>query len=928
MTKKSHKVFTISQTAAVAVVCMFILLINGVLTVFLQRVYNQQDFEEDAQALYQNVSHIVGTSEGVISTLTGVHQTNEQLERSELAAITQQLFETYPFISQIVKFQIVYLEERDEFEVSMASQGYYNFHIRAMNGASGAFIPQEIADQYAPVTHVEPNDPLAARIVGVDLFAQNEFVETLDEAIETNSAALMIRPGYLGGDFTLSVVRPTYFGHYVPGNVADRISQLEGGFIAITNMQTVIEPLVKVMGFSAMDIRLGTPAKQGVINTLVYQFAPQSATQYPQLTLFAPFKWQTMLPVGERFLTVSIERGFRLSSLQLVILWLVIGVTLSLQWVLIRAWFTWRTSEIESSIAKETVYRERERAEVTLQSIGDAVITTDHNDRIVYLNPIAEKMTGSALSDVRDNLLNDVVVLYSEEQGGTVCMAGRMGDMETTNQTDYLLQGSDDTSTAVKVSLSPLHNSQSEIIGKVIVLHDMSTVRELTNQLSYQATHDPLTGIANRRFFEEKLTQLINLSAQNGSVHALCYIDLDQFKLVNDTCGHTAGDELLIQLTGLFKQQIRENDTLARLGGDEFGLLLESCDISLADDLAHRIRSALHAFSFNYKDKVFNVRASIGVVEISRQSGELANVLSAADIACYSAKDAGRDEVRIYNPSDKDTISRQGEMRWLPFVQSALANDDFVLFLQPIVALRGRSESTRYEVLLRMVSETGELILPGKFIPAAERYGLMKEIDHWVIEHTIKRLGTHLGSDANASPQVQFSINLSGQSITDLKIIDHINQALERYAVNPALVCFEITETAAITNLSVAVELINTLKATSCCFSLDDFGTGLSSFAYLKRLPIDYLKIDGQFVKGIVDSQFDQAMIKSMCEIAKVFNIKIIAELVDNLEVAKKLEAVGVDFAQGYYYGYPSPADEVLQLIETAGSPHSKSAGH
>lgn len=604
-----------------------------------------------------------------------------------------------------------------------------------------------------------------------------------------------------------------------------------------------------------------------------------------------------------------------------------ISMTLLLQLALVRAWFTWQRARRERSIVNEAMYHERERAEVTLQSIGDAVITTNRDNCIVYLNPIAEKMIGKTLNDVRDRLLDDVIEFYSEEQSATVYLIDQGDSINSDSPMDYLLRCTGDVSVAVKVSLSSLHNSQSEIVGKVMVLHDISKVRELTNQLSYQATHDPLTGIANRRFFEEKLAYLVGASKKNASVHALCYIDLDKFKLVNDTCGHTAGDELLIQLTELFKQQIRVNDTLARLGGDEFGLLLENCDASLASDLAQRIRSALHAFIFNYQDKSFNVRASIGVVEISKDSGELADVLSAADIACYSAEDARRDEVHIYNPSYKNTISRQGEMRWLPCIQTALAEDRFILFLQPIVPLQGDNKNARYEVLLRIVGDNGELILPGELIGAAERYGLMKDIDHWVIEHAIEILGKFLNTNASTL-KPQFSINLSGQSITDLNIIDHISSVLKKHGVSPESVCFEVTETAAIANLSVAVDLINTLREIGCSFSLDDFGAGLSSFAYLKRLPVDYLKIDGQFVKGIVENKFDSAMVKSMSEIGRVLGIKIVGELVENAQVAEKLTQVGVDFAQGYYYGYPCPATEVLALIESTDSHHLKLAGH
>ena len=926
MNSDPSRVFTPRQTSVIVLTSLIFLIAVGSLTLFLERLYNQQGFEEDAQALHQNISHIVSASEGVITTVAGFQQADEQLDRYELATLTQQLFETYPFISQIIKFQIVYPEEREEFESFMGLSGHYNFQIKELNNITQQLTPRANASQYAPVIHVEPSDPLISRIIGVDLFAQDTFAMTLKEAIDGNSAALMVRPQYWISEQSLSVLRPTYYGHYVPGNRAERWNQLEGGFIAVVQMDAVLKPIIESMGFSNTQITLNNlPNAAGTgTTTHIFEFSQQPLSPLANFPLFSSFKWEANLPVGERSLAVRIEHEHILSPAQLSILLVSTVITLLLILILIKTLTTRKQSQIERTRAKEAIYLERERAEVTLQSIGDAVITTDHDHRIVYLNPVAELMTGSTLSASRGMPLNEVVVLYREENGKTAHAIDHLTNTQTTQEIDYQLRGRDGSSLAVKMSISQLRNTNAEIIGNVMVLHDISTVKELTNQLSYQATHDPLTGIANRRFFEERLTKLLNLSKQNGSIHALCYVDLDQFKLVNDTCGHSAGDELLIQLTFLFKKHIRENDMLARLGGDEFGLLLENCDISLANELAQRVRSALHEYFFNYREKVFNVRASIGVVEISQRSGEIADVLSAADIACYAAKDAGRDEIHLYNPSDKTTISRRGEMHWLQHIQTALANDSFILFLQPIVTLQAGAENTHYEFLVRMVRDSGELISPGEFIPAAERYGLMKDIDHWVIEHAIKLVGQYLSASDKPVRNTQFSINLSGQSITDAEIIDHITQALHKYGVAPGYVCFEITETAAIANLAVAVELINSLRKIGCGFSLDDFGAGLSSFGYLKRLPIDYLKIDGQFVKGIIDSEFDEAMVQSMVEIGKVLNVKTVGELVENQAIADKLKEIGVDFAQGYHYGHPRRATQVLNLTGTTNSPRLK----
>jgi diguanylate cyclase (GGDEF)-like protein len=448
-----------------------------------------------------------------------------------------------------------------------------------------------------------------------------------------------------------------------------------------------------------------------------------------------------------------------------------------------------------------------------------------------------------------------------------------------------------------------------------VLFGQISQERKLRKQLSYQASHDALTGLINRFEFENHLKDALESAHKEDVTHAMLYIDLDQFKIVNDTCGHVAGDELLRQLSTVLQQRIRGSDLLVRLGGDEFGVLLGNCMPENALKVANGLLNTVQEFRFVWEDKSFVVGASIGVVTIDRDSESIADIMSAADAACYSAKDAGRNRVHIFGRNDKSFVDRYGEMQWVTRINEALAKDNFQLFCQQIMPVgdTGGDSPVLIEILVRMKDEGGKLIPPGAFIPAAERYNLMTSLDRWVVKSTIE----WLSSNAHITGQLgKCSINLSGQSISDTQFLDYLLRSLAENDVPAEKICFEITETAAITNLSMATHFIAQLKAIGCSFALDDFGSGLSSFAYLKNLPVDYLKIDGSFVKDIVDDPIDEAMVRSINEIGHVMGKETIAEFVENDEILAKLNEIGVDYAQGFGIDMPKPLD---QLVLTSG---------
>ena len=426
--------------------------------------------------------------------------------------------------------------------------------------------------------------------------------------------------------------------------------------------------------------------------------------------------------------------------------------------------------------------------------------------------------------------------------------------------------------------------------------------------IRHMAYHDALTGLTNRHDFEIRLSRAIFSAREQRTEHALLYLDLDQFKIVNDTCGHVAGDELLKQLSIVLHEPVRERDTLARIGGDEFGVLMEDCHLEKASEIAEQLLQTVRDFRFSWQKKTFALGVSIGMVIISDDGKTMAEILSAADMACYAAKDKGRNRIQIYRDDDSVVQQRHGEMQWLNLTSQALRENRFVLHRQYILPLVNSDTGEKYfEFLVRMVSEDGELILPGAFIPAAERYGLMSELDRWVINAAFEYLAKQFSKTGTvAKPALSF-INLSGASLSDEKFFSYISEKLIEYEIPQGMICFEITETATIANLKSAVKFINKIKDAGCLFALDDFGSGMSSFSYLKTIPADFLKIDGAFVRDMLLDPMDTAIVEAINKIGHVAGLRTIAEYVETSATIEKLRTIGVDYAQGYGIEAPAP---------------------
>jgi len=559
---------------------------------------------------------------------------------------------------------------------------------------------------------------------------------------------------------------------------------------------------------------------------------------------------------------------------------------------------------------QEALFDEKERAQVTLDSIGDAVITVKQNGIINYLNPVAEELTGWPAKEALGQPLGQVFQIIEEQtrkpapdpierclqEGKAIGLA---------NHT--LLIRRDGKEFGIDDSAAPIRNRTGQIIGVVLVFHDVTESRRLQRQLAYDATHDTLTGLVNRREFEARLQRSLISASQRELEHALCYLDLDQFKVINDTVGHIAGDALLKQVSRLLSSLFRHRDTLARLGGDEFGLLLENCPLEKAVEVANKIIDQLSNYQFMWDGQSFQVGVSIGVVPITKEMKNIAQAMSEADVACYTAKDLGRGRFHVYQAEDSETAQRHGEILQAVQLRDAIEKDLFELYCQPMPSLLGNEIHTKYyELLLRLKGEDNQIILPNTFIPAAERYGLMTSIDRWVIRSALSILGTKL-----RNRDIRLSINLSGNSLNDDSLLDYVRDQFNEHAVPPEWVCFEITETAAIQNLSKAQHFVSEIRRLGAQVALDDFGSGLSSFKYLKTLSVDFLKIDGSFVKDMLESQNDKAMVAAIHQVGHIMGLYTIAEHVEYEEIIGQLKEMGVDYAQGYALGHPKPFSEI-----------------
>ena len=551
--------------------------------------------------------------------------------------------------------------------------------------------------------------------------------------------------------------------------------------------------------------------------------------------------------------------------------------------------------------------RSRRQAQYTLESISEGVITTDNEGRIDYMNHAAESMTGANRDDATGHKSGELFSLIDEADrralGDPVERCLSIRRRVNMGRRALLVSRDGKHEHSVEITASPIKGPGNSLSGTVVVIHDVSEIRGLTRQMSYQAAHDALTGLINRREFERRLEEAMDTAVTEEAVHILAYMDLDRFKAVNDSCGHIAGDNMLREVATLIKDQVRDSDFVARLGGDEFGTLLIGCPIDKAQQIATDICNAVADYRFVWQDKIFNIGISIGLVEVSHASGSMQDVMSAADSACYVAKQRGRGQVHVYSARDEAVARERGDIQWLRQLQNALRDNQFELAMQPIIATTsGEVSGPAVEVLIRMPDERGRIGSSADFLRSAERYQLMPQIDRWVVNAVLAAINA---GEIKFGTNRSCAINISGQTLSDESFLSFVVEALDHSGVNPGSICFEVTESAISTNVQYAQRFIEVLHGIGCEFALDDFGSGLGAFSSLKHLPIDYLKIDGTYTRNLGTDQVNQEMVSAMIKLARTMNFRVVAEQVEMQEDFDWLRTAGIDFVQGHFVDSP-----------------------
>ncbi len=888
-----------------------LILLGGLIVMLADYRAEKKKFQDYSDLIFQGLSQKLLTAEGVITALVTFGQ-DDGIDGNRSDDVLQDLVETYPYIYALAKLDWVRSRDRSDYEKSLREKGMAGMQIREHDSVNDNFVKARRRNTYLVSSLLVPMEPVTSQLLGLDLLVNDEVKEAVNLAMKDSAVSLLKGPGFLEDKTGLVMLKNTYYGRLHPKSYEESKSQISGAVMLYIDKAKMVSSIAKNFPdinfkLELLDIKLPGADKKVAA-------ADKQSVGEKEASLF-DFTQQRIIKVANRDVLLKISSKYSPGFMQMII---ALAVML-LIFVALRVWGASRKQQMIAAKNQEDAFQElfteRERAEVTLSSITDAVITTDENERITFLNPVAESFLFISSEDAFGKPISEVVQLVDEEgkeeDGSPLKCCMEKNTTSTGGKSSHILSMPDDRSPlSVDLSCSKLKDIKGNEMGSVIVMRDVTHERELKNQLSYQASHDSLTGLVNRPKFEEALKKAINTCNDSVSGHVLCYMDLDQFKVVNDTCGHIAGDALLKQLSQLLSKRIRDTDVLARLGGDEFGLLLSHCDLENAMSIADTLRLSVRQFIFRWDGRAFDIRMSVGVVAITDPKCTHAELMSAADVACYIAKESGRDYVHAYKPEEKSVTQHHELMQWSQKIQDALRTDKFYLMLQTMAPLlSAQADIQIQEFLLRIRMDDGTVVTPKTFIPAAERYGLMRDVDMWVIEHSFKVI-CDVRKDTNSSVTYLYSINLSGQSVGDHEISEFIIRKLKEYDIDPDQIMLEITETAAITNFQAAMDFISRLSDIGCRFALDDFGAGLSSFGYLKRMKVNFLKIDGQFVKGMADDPIDRMMVNNITHLAYGLGLFVIAESVEDATLLEMLRDIGVHFAQGFHIQRPTSIED------------------
>ncbi len=895
----------------------------------------QLEFEREAVSVGDALARRLAVYLEVVYSLQSFYAASSVVTRDEFKQYVDRALNRVPGIQALSWNPRIQRSERESYEAAARRDGLDGFTIRELRG--GKIVPASDRAEYVFVNYIEPLEG-NKNALGYDVYSNPDRRIALDKArdsggaVATSAITLVQESGSQAG---VLVFVPVYEGGAVPADIEKRRSRLLGYTVGVFRVGDVLLTALQGMHVKNLDVRLfddqpgnapgllaayrvdgsGRPDKLTEHVTELSEHTLSWSNTYPM----AGRDWRLVVtPAPDYFSVFANWQAWALlaGALCLTALLGIFLLSLSGRRILDEEWaiqlaganFKLRGEIQQREQTEHALQTEKDRAEVTLHSIGDAVITTDSEGIIEYLNPVAEKLTEWSLEEAKGQPIRSVfraIVEATREPAEDPVKLCLEQERIVTFVNQMVLISRSGQEYAIQDSAAPIRNRDGRILGVVLVFNDMTESRRMVREVAHQASHDPLTGLCNRREFDKRLERALESSKKYDSKHALCYLDLDQFKIVNDTAGHRAGDELLKRLARLLEDQVRERDTVARLGGDEFGVLLDNCPVEKAVEIAEKLTAAVRRLEFSWEERTYEIGVSIGVVPIAGdvQSGE--ELLTHADVACYAAKDLGRNRVHVYEADMNGSDPRHREILRAADIQRSVENDKFVLHYQPIFELGsgGPTRPWRYELLVRMLDVDDQLVFPVGFIPAAERYGLMHRIDRWVVETAFRNFSHLFPGESKA----QISINLSGNSINDPEFLKFLQAQFKKFHDVAGRICFEITETAAIRNLDAARELMKKIKEIGGEFALDDFGSGLSSFAYLKGLPVDYLKIDGSFVRNIESDLSDRAMVEAIHSVAETLKLRTVAEYVESDQCVKVLNEIGIDYGQGFALGGPRP---------------------
>ncbi len=861
----------------------------------------QRAFNEQVSAVNAQIQNRLNANHAVVSALTGWHHSQAQVNASELTIFAEDMLENYPHIYALEYMTRIDNRDKLNFERNKQEDGYATFVIRDMRTGLSAPKNREV---YFPITFVEPLEPHTISALGIDALSDPVLFPVIQQAIATGGTITSTPQTTPSGERVFYVLKAAYKGKITPNNTFDRKSQIDGIFAIVVSMDKLLPDVLNTINDDDTSILFRHQGfnKQNKAGLLYQKDKLKETTLLSQLLPSATRLVDMNSGTNPHPFVFQASKNIRLKDLDLVTPGIILLFAIIMSLLSRRVLKGDLLHDIENEHAQDALFKEKDLAEVTLHSIADGVITTDVQGKIEYMNEVAEHFTGYSNTAALSKKITDVFSVFDATTGAR--LEDQLNKIQATptdefKNLDLTLNNRNGESFSIHLTASGIRNRDGDVIGAVIVFRNVTQERRMAKLLSHQARHDALTGLLNRREFEEQLESSLHISHRQSVGDVLCYIDLDQFKVVNDTCGHVVGDKLLKQVTSLLRAKIRTSDVLARLGGDEFGLILFDCDIEKAMEITSSLHNSLKDSRFVWEGRTFNVGASMGLVSIDKEMGSASDLLSAADSACYMAKEKGRNRICVYSVTDEELTIRQGEMHWAHKIHDAFEHHRFRLYRQLILPIQTPDAPKHYEILIRMHDANGQLVSPMAFIPAAERYSLMPSIDRWVLCTALARIALEKEND------FIYNINLSGKSVSEEGFLDFVTEEITNSGVNPKQICFEITETAAILDLSSAVAFMHQLKALGCKFALDDFGSGLSSFCYLKNLPVDYVKIEGAFVKDMLGDEVDRVMVSSIVQISRVMGIETIAEFVESSEIEQALVTMGVDYAQGYALAKP-----------------------